>query len=109
MANLPVCLARVLKLKGLSIHQQKYFWRGEDVQFYDGRMPVTAENQEVSEGENLADTLAAIESSLKKLIKSGLNMDAIIILLAEHSKVRRGDVRTVLESLPELRKRYTTK
>jgi predicted AlkP superfamily pyrophosphatase or phosphodiesterase len=72
-------------------------------------MPVNVENQEVSEGENLADTLAAIESSLKKLIKSGLNMDAIIILLAEHSKVRRGDVRAVLESLPELRKRYTTK
>lgn len=54
-------------------------------------------------GSSLAEEIKKISGSLGR---TKLNEDALVILLAEASGVRRGDVRAILQALPRLSKKY---
>jgi hypothetical protein len=56
--------------------------------------------------EILAEAITRISESLTKLSASGLNRDAIIILLHDHTKIAKRDIKIILESLSRLRGWY---
>jgi hypothetical protein len=58
--------------------------------------------------EALAAQLAAISDSMRRLLASGLNRKAVIILLHYTSKVPQRDIEYVLNSMDVLKQRYTT-
>lgn len=55
----------------------------------------------------LADAILGIEYAMKKLLKSGLNRHAIIVLVHDACNVGKTDIRAVLDSLETLAKDYT--
>jgi siroheme synthase len=56
----------------------------------------------------LAQQLATISDSMRKLLASGLNRKAVIVLLHHTSKVPQRDIEYVLDSLETLKQRYTS-
>lgn len=56
--------------------------------------------------EIIAQSIEAIAAGMKKLNSTRLTKRALIILIAEHSHVNRGDVSRVLESLEDLEKTW---
>jgi hypothetical protein len=56
--------------------------------------------------EVLADAIVKISDAVKSLDKSGLNKRAIIALLADDTKLGKGTINTVLNSLEDLAKNY---
>lgn len=56
--------------------------------------------------ENLTNEIRKVSQLGKAINASGLNNKAIVILLSEMSKVRREDVRVILNNLPLLEKEY---
>lgn len=55
----------------------------------------------------LAGAIIGIEYAMKKLLKSGLNRRAIVVLVHDSCNVGKPDIRAVLESLETLAKDYT--
>lgn len=45
----------------------------------------------------------------KKIVNSPVNIDVIVIIMAEKTGIHRRDVRKILESLPELEKMFLKK
>jgi hypothetical protein len=57
--------------------------------------------------EVLATAITQISDSVKSLEKTGLNRRAVIALLADDTKLGKGTITTVLNSLGDLAKNYT--
>jgi hypothetical protein len=64
-----------------------------------GEKPVTKEV--------LATSIVAISDAVKKLYDGGLNRRAVVALIADDTKLGKGTIETVLNSLLDLRKTYT--
>jgi len=56
----------------------------------------------------LADAIVAVSKAMTDLQKSGLNREAIVVLVCNDTKLSRRDVNSVLDALRVLRSRYTT-
>lgn len=54
----------------------------------------------------LAESIVKISEGFNAMVRSGLNKQAIIILLQAETKLPRRDIRTVLDALPRLRGWY---
>jgi len=54
----------------------------------------------------LAKAIIDIGEAVRKLNQSGLNKDAIIVLLKEKTKLGKGTIELVLDSLPQLESWY---
>jgi hypothetical protein len=59
------------------------------------------------EREVLAQDIVSISKSFDKLLRSGLNKRAIIVLIAYDTKLGIGQIENVLGSLESLAKNYT--
>jgi len=57
--------------------------------------------------EVLATSIVAISNAVKKLYDSGLNRRAVVALIVDDTKLGKGTIETVLDSLLDLRKTYT--
>jgi hypothetical protein len=57
--------------------------------------------------EILATSIIAISDAVKKLYDSGLNRRAVVALIADDTKLGKGTIDAVLDSLLDLRKTYT--
>ena len=55
----------------------------------------------------LATAITAISDSVKALYKSGLNKRAVIALIADDTKLGKGTINSVLNSIADLQKNYT--
>lgn len=58
--------------------------------------------------EVLAESIKTISDGMNKLLASGLNRDAVEILVRHSSGVNREDVKRVLNALRDLAANYTT-
>lgn len=56
--------------------------------------------------EILAEAITRISESFTRLSASGLNRDAIIVLLHDHTKISKRDIKLILDSLTRLRGWY---
>lgn len=56
--------------------------------------------------EILAEAIVNIGNASKKLLASGINKKAVIILLQAQTKVPQRDIRLVLDALPQLERWY---
>lgn len=56
----------------------------------------------------LADAIVAVSKAMTDLQKSGLNREAIVVLVCNDTKLARRDVNAVLDALRILKARYTT-
>lgn len=65
-----------------------------------------ASGRPLEEQENLASAITKISDNLDTLLKSGLNKRAIIVLLQDATRIRRGDIKAVLDALPRLKEMY---
>jgi hypothetical protein len=65
-----------------------------------GEEPVTQEL--------LAGAILNISDSVKALFKTGLNKRAVIALIADDTKLGKGTISAVLNSIADLQKNYTT-
>lgn len=59
------------------------------------------------EPKDLSSAIEAISDGLKRLVGSGLNRKAIIVLLHDATGVARRDITAVLDGLNDLKKLYT--
>jgi hypothetical protein len=64
-----------------------------------GETPITKEV--------LATSIVAISNAIEKLYASGLNRRAVVALIADDTKLGKGTIEAVLNSLLDLRKTYT--
>lgn len=67
---------------------------------------VTKSKDQPESKEILAEAIVKISESLDSLQRSGLNKNAIIVLLQAATKLPQRDIRTVLDALPRLRAWY---
>lgn len=65
------------------------------------KTPGTPESKEV-----LAEAITKISEAMRELTASGLNRDAIVVLLAAKTGVSKRDINTVLDGLNRLRGWY---
>lgn len=78
-----------------------------------GKMPnpykvkVVQDFDEPVEKEVLASAIVQISEATKKLYKTGLNKKAVVALINDDTKLGKGLVETVLNSLETLAKKYT--
>lgn len=56
--------------------------------------------------EVLGTAIVKISEAFDALIKSGLNRDAIVVLIHDKSKISKRDIRTVLNAMAQLRGWY---
>lgn len=56
--------------------------------------------------EVLADAVVNIGKATKKLLSSGMNEKAIIVLIHDYTKLPKSTIKTVLHSLPQLERWY---
>lgn len=57
--------------------------------------------------EILAKAIVDVSAAAKKMMKSGLTEEAIVLLIHDESGVGKPDIRRVLRSIPELAAKYT--
>lgn len=55
----------------------------------------------------LATAICKLSDNTNKLITSGLNENAVIVLLADSTKLPKRDIKLVLRALGQLRAHYT--
>jgi hypothetical protein len=60
------------------------------------------------EREVLATAIVSISDAVKRLYDGGLNRRAVVALIADDTKLGKGTISAVLDSLLELRKTYTS-
>ncbi len=70
---------------------------------------VVQDDEDIVDKEVLATAIIQICNAAQKLYNSGLNRKAVIALIADDTKLGKGTIDTVLSSLVNLRKTYTTK
>ena len=70
-------------------------------------MKVKQQDENPIEHEVLAQSIVSISASFKKLLKSGLNRKAIVVLIAHDAKMGHGQIESVLRSLDRLAEEYT--
>lgn len=56
----------------------------------------------------LAEAIRRVSGGMKKLTRSGLNRDAVIVLLQHTTKVSRKMIERILNDLEMLERRFTT-
>jgi hypothetical protein len=56
---------------------------------------------------NLADAVVTISKAMKRLTKSGLNRKAIVVLIADDTRLPRRDINAVLDSIETLAEVYS--
>ena len=56
--------------------------------------------------EILAEAIVNIGNVVKKLNANGVNKKALIVLIHDFTKVPKGQIKTILESLPQLERWY---
>lgn len=56
--------------------------------------------------EILAEAIVSIGKATNKLMASGLNKHAVIVLIQAQTKLPQRDIKTVLEALPQLERWY---
>lgn len=59
--------------------------------------------------ESLAEAIEKISAACTTLARSGVNRKAVVVLVHDHSRVPKRMIETVLDSLEDLAKKYTTK
>jgi hypothetical protein len=69
--------------------------------------PLEQKVEESSEPKDLSAAIEAISTSLQKLLKSGLNRRAIVVLLHDATKISKRDIESVLSGLDNLKRMYT--
>lgn len=62
---------------------------------------------DIVEPEILAEAIVRISHGVRRLMTSGLNFEAVVVLLADSSKQSKLGCRVVLEHLEKLEKKYT--
>jgi 2-phospho-L-lactate guanylyltransferase (CobY/MobA/RfbA family) len=62
----------------------------------------TPVNEEV-----LAQSIVSISASMKKLLKSGMNRKAIIVLVQDYTKLSKSEITRVIDALDDLARVYT--
>ena len=60
------------------------------------------------EQKDLSQAIVKISDAMNSLLKSGLNRDAITVLLNHSTKVGITDIKAVLNGLDKLKSQYTT-
>ncbi len=68
-----------------------------------------AENQPEVTAEVIAQSIVRMDEGVKKLLNSGLKMDAIVVLLKDSTGYSKALISDVLHGLNTLRRDYTTK
>lgn len=58
---------------------------------------------------NLADLIEKVSDGFRSLLASGLNRDAIVVLLHDETGVPRKQINAVLDGLGALKRNYTSK
>lgn len=71
-----------------------------------GRIKVKKNKEEPETKEVLAEAVVRISDAITRLKKSGLNEDAIIVLVHSKTFVKKGDIRAVFRALRQLRGWY---
>jgi len=71
------------------------------------KVKVTQDPDAPVEKEVLATAILQISEAAKKLYKTGLNKKAVVALINDDTKLGKGLVETVLNSLESLAKKYT--
>lgn len=61
------------------------------------------------EPEPLADVIRKLSEGIDRLLKSGLNRNAVVVLLRDATGVGKRDIMEVLDALASLSKRYCQK
>ena len=70
--------------------------------------PVVIENTDAPVGRDmLAKTIVDISASMTRLLASGLNRRAIVILIHDESKISKRTIEYLLDSLEQLAEDYT--
>lgn len=75
-------------------------------QVEDGRRVQVVKSDPPESTEILAEAIVRIGDAVAKLNASGLNRKAIVLLLADATKVSRTDIGKILDALPRLRGWY---
>jgi hypothetical protein len=70
-------------------------------------MKVTASPESPEQEQSLADCIRSVSQASQRLLKSGLNRTAIVVLLHDMSGLSKRDITTVLNNLESLATRYT--
>lgn len=70
------------------------------------RAVIQQDPENIIEQPVLAEAVIGISKAMEKLLFSGFNRKAIIILVAHHTKVSQRDVSAVIDSLHDLTKTY---
>lgn len=65
-------------------------------------MPKIVKSDPPETKEILAEAIVRIGKGMKQLTDSGLNKDAVLVLLYEQTKVAKRDIRAIIEALPRL-------
>ena len=62
----------------------------------------------VLQGGTLADSIRKASKALEALLSSGLNERAVIALVADRTRLRKTEIKSVLDSLQAMERDYTT-
>ncbi len=73
-----------------------------------GGGPVVAPTEKEVDPAVLAGQISKISEAMQALLKSGLNEEAIVILLHHDTRVAQRDIRRILQGLKGLAGRFTT-
>jgi hypothetical protein len=71
-------------------------------------MTIAQDPEKPVEREVLATAITKISEGMQALLKSGLNRDAIIVLLHDRTRLPKSTLNTVLNGLAQLKRDYTT-
>lgn len=69
---------------------------------------ITQDPDKPVEREVLAASIVKISDAFQALKKSGLNRDAIVVLLHDRTKIARKTINDILNALEQLKRLYTT-
>jgi broad specificity phosphatase PhoE len=61
------------------------------------------------EPEPLADAIRKVSEGMQRLLRSGLNKNAVVVLLHDYCRVGKRDIEKVLDSLGKLEAAYCVK
>lgn len=64
-------------------------------------------DDEPADVHDLATNIRKLSEGVEKLLASGLNRKAVVVLLKDHTGVSQKTINTVLDGLQELAKKYT--
>lgn len=74
-----------------------------------GKVVVKQDEENMVARPVFAQAIVDMSKSLQKLLSSGLNRKAVVVLVAHDAKISKRDVEDVLVSLEDLAKTYCTK